>query len=79
MRSFLTTLNFALNAARQCCNHECEQNDWRKQYVTSHVTLLAIQKIDKAWTVENGKLYERIEKEKRAIKHPARLASRAVE
>ena len=45
-----------------------------ERYVTSRVTLLAIKKIDKAWTLENGKLYERTEKEKRVTKHPARLA-----
>lgn len=42
-----------------------------ERYVTSHVTLLAIKKIDRAWTLENGKLYEKIEKEKRVTKHPA--------
>lgn len=46
-----------------------------EQYVTSHATLFAVKKIDKAWTLENGKLYERIEKGKRVTKHPARLAS----
>ena len=47
-----------------------------ERYVTSHVTLLAVKKIDKAWTLENGKLYERIEKEKRIVKHPAKVSRR---
>ena len=50
-----------------------------QRYVASRVTLLAIRKIDKAWTLENGKLYERIEKEKRVMKHSARLARKAEE
>lgn len=50
-----------------------------ERYVTSHVTLMAIKKIDKAWTLENGKLYDRIEEKRQVTKRPARLARRVEE
>lgn len=50
-----------------------------ERYVTSHVTLMAVKKIDKAWTLENGKLYERIEEKRRVTKHPTRLIRRVEE
>ena len=50
-----------------------------ERYVTSHVTLMAIKKIDKAWTPENGKLYDRIEEKRQVTKRPARLARRVEE
>lgn len=46
-------------------------------YVNSHVTLDAVRRIDRPWAMENQKLYDAIEKQKKsirpALKHPARL------
>lgn len=53
--------------------------DFALSYISSHVTLDAVRRIDKPWAMENQKLYDAIEKQKKSIrpvKHPAKLLKR---